>query len=292
MGVKRYWRYSRDRMQELIDAGRVVQTGPGRVPAYKRYLDEMPGKPLQDLWNDINPVGPQARERLGYPTQKPIALLERVIAVSSNEGDLVLDPFCGCGTTIDAARRLKRRWCGIDISAFAIDLVRDRRLRDPTIPILGIPADLNGARKLAADQPFAFESWAVTRLPGFAPNTQQRGDGGIDGRATLALAPDDVDSRLALAQVKGGRFSVSYLRDFRHVIEREQAAVGCFVTLDLAPPRHRADAKTAGQLHVSGQPYDRVHLWSIADYFDRRWPVLPIMTDPYTGQPLAQRELF
>ena len=292
MGVKRYWRYSRERMQQLIDAGRVVQTAPGRVPAYKRYLDEMPGKPLQDLWNDINPVGPQARERLGYPTQKPITLLERVIAVSSNEGDLVLDPFCGCGTTIDAARRLKRRWCGIDISAFAIDLVRDRRLKDPTIPTLGIPADLEGARKLAAEQPFAFESWAVTRLPGFAPNTQQRGDGGIDGRATLALAPDDVDSRLALAQVKGGKFSVSYLRDFRHVIERDQAALGCFVTLEPAPSRHRADAKTAGRLHVSGQPYDRVHLWSIADYFDRRWPVLPIMTDPYTGRPLAQQELF
>ena len=114
----------------------------------------------------------------------------------------MLDPFCGCGTTVDAARRLKRKWVGIDISAFAIDLIRDRRLHDRTISTYGIPADLVGARKLAADKPFDFESWAVTRLPGFAPNMKQRGDGGIDGRATIAVRPDDVRSRLALAQVK------------------------------------------------------------------------------------------
>ena len=293
MGVTRFWRYSREQMRKLVDAGRVVQTAPGRVPAYKRHLDEMPGKPLQDFWSDIPPVSPAARERLGYPTQKPVALLECIIAASSNEGDLVLDPFCGCGTTVDAARRLKRRWCGVDISAFAVDLVKERRLKDPTIPTLGIPADLEGVRKLAAEQPFAFESWAVTRLPGFAPNVRQRGDGGVDGRATLAVAPEDADSRLALAQVKGSRsFNVSHFRDFRHVMERERAALGCFVTLGPAPARPRADAKTAGRVHVAGRPYDRLHLWSMADYFDRRWPVLPVMTDPYSGRPLNQPELF
>ena len=182
----------------------------------------------------------------------------------------MLDPFCGCGTTVEAARRLERQWCGIDISAFAVDLVKDRRLRNPTIATLGIPADLESARKLAAEQPFAFESWAVTRLPGFVPNTKQRSDGGIDGRATIATPPDDHDSRLALAQVKGGRFSASYLRDFRHVIERDGAALGCFITLDPVPAKHRAGAKTAGELHVAGHRYDRLHLWSIAEYFDRR----------------------
>ena len=292
MGVTRYWRYSRERMQRLVDDGRIVQTAPGRVPAYKRYLDEMPGVPLQDLWTDIPPISPAARERLGYPTQKPLALLRRIIQASSNEGDLVLDPFCGCGTTVEAARDLRRRWCGIDISPFAVELVKDRRLRDPTIQTLGIPADLTGARKLAKEQPFAFESWAVTRLPGFAPNTRQRGDGGIDGRATLATAPDDADTRLALAQVKGGHFHLSHFRDFRHVVDREQAAVGCFVTLDQTPAKTRADAKTAGRVHVAGQPYDRLHLWSIADYFDDRLPVLPVMTDPYSGQPMNQPSLF
>ena len=115
---------------------------------------------------------------------------------------------------------------------------------------------------------------------------RQRGDGGIDGRATLALRPDDARSRLALAQVKGGKLAVLYLRDFRYVVDREKAAVGCFVTHDPAPPRHRADAKSAGVVHVAGQPYDRLHLWSVADYFDSGYPILPTMTDPYSGKPL------
>ena len=290
LGVTRYWRYAKPKMEQLYAEGRVVQTAPGRVPAYKRYLDEMPGVAVGDSWEDIDPINSQAKERLGYPTQKPVPLLERIISASSNKGDLVLDPFCGCGTTIDAARRLNRKWVGIDISAFAIDLVRDRRLHDRTIPTYGIPADLLGARKLASAQPFAFESWAVTRLPGFAPNMKQRGDGGIDGRATLALRPDDVRSRLALAQVKGGKFAATFLRDFRHVVDREKAAVGCFVTLDPAPPRHRADAKSAGVVHVAGQPYDRLNLWSVADYFDSRYPILPTMTDPYSGRPLSPQK--
>ena len=106
MGVSRYWRYSQERMQELIDEGRVVQTRPGAVPAYKRYLDEMPGVPLQDAWTDIGPISSQAKERLGYPTQKPLALLERIITASCPPGGLVLDPFCGCGTSVHAAEKL------------------------------------------------------------------------------------------------------------------------------------------------------------------------------------------
>ena len=116
MGVTRYWRYSEERMQELIDAGRVVQRKSGAVPRYKRYLDEMPGVPLQDQWTDIPPIASQAKERIGYPTQKPLALLERIIRASSNEDDVVLDPFCGCATACVAAENLGRRWIGIDIS--------------------------------------------------------------------------------------------------------------------------------------------------------------------------------
>ena len=129
MGVTRYWRYSREQMQKLIRDGRVIQTAPGRVPAYKRYLDEMPGKPLQDLWSDIPPVSPAARERIGYPTQKPIALLNRIIEASSNPGDVVLDPFCGCATACVAADNRGREWLGIDISPKAVELVH-MRLRD------------------------------------------------------------------------------------------------------------------------------------------------------------------
>lgn len=116
MGVVRHWRYSRERMNELIQEGRIIQTKPGTVPQYKRYLDEMSGVPLQNLWDDIFPVNSQAQERLGYPTRKPVALLERIIAVSSNPGDVVLDPFCGCGTAVAAAQKLGRQWQGIDIT--------------------------------------------------------------------------------------------------------------------------------------------------------------------------------
>ena len=129
MGVTRYWRYSKERMQELVAAGRIVQNKPGAVPRYKRYLDEMPGVPLQDSWTDIGPVTSQSHERIGYPTQKPLALLERIVQTSSHEGDMVLDPFCGCATACVAAEQLGRQWVGIDLSPKAVELV-NMRLRD------------------------------------------------------------------------------------------------------------------------------------------------------------------
>ena len=129
MGITRFWRYSEERMALLIKEGRVVQTKPGAVPRYKRYLDEMPGVPLQDQWIDIKPIQSQSKEGTGYPTQKPLALLERIIAASSNPGDVVLDPFCGCATACVAAERLGRKWVGIDISEKAVELV-NMRLRD------------------------------------------------------------------------------------------------------------------------------------------------------------------
>ena len=126
MGVTRYWRYSEERMAELITEGRIVQSRPGAVPSYKRYLDEMPGVPLQDVWTDIPPIGSRANERIGYPTQKPLALLERIIKASTNEGAMVLDPFCGCATACVAADKLGRQWVGIDLSEKAVELVNMR----------------------------------------------------------------------------------------------------------------------------------------------------------------------
>jgi len=130
LGVTRYWRYSRQTMEQLLKEGRIEQPRPGRVPRYKRYLDEMPGVPLQDTWTDIGPIGAQARERTGYPTQKPLALLERIIKASSDPGDLVLDPFCGCATSLVAADRLQRQWAGIDLSELAVKLVNERIAAD------------------------------------------------------------------------------------------------------------------------------------------------------------------
>ncbi|MYB98513.1 MAG: site-specific DNA-methyltransferase [Gemmatimonadetes bacterium] len=267
----------------------------GVIPAGMRETEFDGGAPwLTDWWADIKILGgPKNRERLGYPTQKPRALLERIIKAASDEGDLVLDPFCGCGTAIDAANRLKRRWAGIDISSFAIDLIRDRRMADHDINVKGMPFELRGAEKLAKEKPFQFESWAIMRMPGFVPNTDQVADGGVDGRATLATKPTDHESRRALAQVKSGKFSLSQLRDFLHVTDAHKAALGVYVTLH---PVTSQNAKIAaygpGTVTVGAEQYPRCQLWSIADYFDDRRPNLPTMTDPYTGKPLTQQELF
>ena len=133
MGVTRYWRYSEAKMRELIEKGLVVQSRSGAVPQFKRYLDEQPGMTLQDFWSDIKPVGSRAKERVGYPTQKPLALLDRIIEASSNPGDMVLDPFCGCATTCVSAQMLGREWCGIDLSALAATLVTQRMEREASL---------------------------------------------------------------------------------------------------------------------------------------------------------------
>ncbi len=250
-------------------------------------------KGATDVWG-IPSINNMAKERTGYPTQKPLALLERIIKASSKEGDIVLDPFCGCGTTIEAAERLNRQWIGIDISPVAIDIVKDKRLRNPNIPTKGIPADFASACKLAKESPFDFEGWAVTRLYGFAPNTRRVGDGGVDGRGTLAIKPDKYPSKLALSQVKGGeKFSLTHLRDFNSVAERDKGALNYFITLHPVMSRTaQAEAFTINpkQIRIQGQPFDRMNLWSIKDYFDGRIPVLPLMVDPYTGK--VENQLF
>ena len=287
-GAKSLWRTPLHTMERLDTENRLYFTRTGGI-RIKRYLDEMPGVPLSDLWADINPINSQAKERLGYPTQKPLALLDRIIKASSNKGDVVLDPFCGCGTTVASAQRLGREFVGIDISSFAIDVIRKERLNDLSIPAQGIPYDLASARMLAKEKPFDFESWAVNRLPGFVPNTKKVGDGGIDGRATLSHQPDNFDSRLGLAQVKGGGFNLSHLRDFIHVSDRERAAVGCYITLDQVKTTDaRREVARTGKINVNGCEYRRIQLWPICDYFEKRMPNLPMMNNPYTGKPIQQ----
>ena len=248
------------------------------------------GMPRRDVWSDISIIAGNSKERVGYPTQKPLALLERIINASSKPGDLVLDPFCGCGTTVVAANSLDRRWVGIDISATAIDIIQDLRLKPLGIEAEtdGIPQGLAGARKLATERPFDFEAWAVTRVPGLAPNEQKRGDRGIDGRGTLLVRPDDHESKLVLAQVKGSRsFQLGQFRDFLHVVEREPAACGVFITLDrVSSSQARALAAEQGRVTFGAQHYPRVQLWSIEDYFEDRLPHLPALADPNTGKPM------
>lgn len=161
MGVWRHWRYSRERMQHLIDQGRIIQSKPGNVPQYKRYLDEMPGVPLQNIWVDIDPINMMAAERLGYPTQKPETLVERIIKVSSNEGDLVLDCFCGSGTTAAVAEKLGRRWITCDLGRFAIHTARKR--------LLGIP----GVKPFVVQNLGKYER-QLWQFEEFGPNAEQR----------------------------------------------------------------------------------------------------------------------
>ena len=191
LGVTRYWRYSKERMQELYDQGLVVQTKPGAVPAYKRYLDQGKGVPIGDIWDDIKPIQSQDVERLGYPTQKPLKLLERIIEMSSKPNDIVLDAFCGCGTALVAAQSMGRQWVGIDISPTACRVMA-KRLRDTTrLPeseklwltgrgfvVRDLPQTEAMLRKMP---PFEFENWAVIALGGI-PNKAQVGDMGLDGR--------------------------------------------------------------------------------------------------------------
>lgn len=268
---------------------------PYKFKGVKEYCDDIGWYTLvgmKDYWL-IDMVGRTSKERLGYPTQKPEALLERIIKASSNEGDIVLDPFCGCGTTVAVAEKLNRQFIGIDISSFAIDLVRDKRLKNKDIPVNGIPRNLDQAKKLAKERPFSFESWAVTRLPGFAPNTKQVADGGVDGRATIADQPSNWKSKLALAQIKGGKFSIDSLCAFIHVINRDNAALGCFVTLEpVDTPRSKREISHLKNVYIEGVPFPRMQIWSIKDYFNNQFARLPIMNDPYTGKPMRQLEMF
>ncbi|MGC9319433.1 MAG: DNA methyltransferase, partial [Armatimonadota bacterium] len=241
---------SEERMRELHDEGRIYQSRPGAVPRQKRYLDEMPGVPLQDVWTDINMVQAQSKERLGYPTQKPEALLERIIEASSNEGDLVLDPFCGCGTTVVVAHRLGRRWIGIDITHLAVNLMK-HRLQDTfgeqvreEYDVIGEPTDLTGARALAEQNRWQFELWALG-LVGARPADPQKGaDHGIDGR--LYFHDNGGETQRILISVKSGSTGVAHVRDLRGVIEREDAAIGVLITLEEPTRDMEREAAAAG----------------------------------------------
>jgi hypothetical protein len=251
MGVSRYWRYSEEKMKELIAQGRVVQMQPGSVPRQKRYLDEMPGVPLQDLWIDINPIGAQAAERLGYPTQKPEALLERIIKASSNEGDVVLDPFCGCGTAVTVAERLHRRWIGIDVTHIAISLIRSR-LHDTfggelaPYEVVGDPKDVSSAEALALQDRYQFQWWAVGLVGGRPAQDKKKGkDSGIDGYVYF-FDDNSGTPRKIILQVKSGKVQSGDIRDLKGVLEREKAQMGAFITLKAPSKDMLTEAVTAG----------------------------------------------
>ena len=230
---------------------------------------------------DIPPINAQAQERLGYPTQKPEALLERIIKASSNEGDLVLDPFCGCGTTVQVAQRLNRRWIGIDITHLAIGLIK-KRLSDAfgpeiksTYEVIGEPTDYAGAAQLAAEDKYQFQWWALGQV-GARPADQKKGaDRGIDGR--LYFHDDDSGkSKQIIFSVKAGGVSVSQVRDLRGVLEREKAEIGVFLCFEEPTKPMKHEAAEAGFYKSSdGSTYPRLQILTIQQILDGKQPDYP-----------------
>ena len=270
----RYWAYSKLNLEEFAKAGRLRHTYNG-MPEYKRYLDEMPGVPLQDLWTDIPAIRSGAAERLGYPTQKPEALLERILQASSNEGDVVLDPFCGCGTTIAAAERLKRRWVGIDVTHLAISLIR-HRLRhaygdgiEDTYDVVGEPVSLPDAETLAAADPFQFQFWALGLLGARPAQPKKGADKGIDGRKYFHEV-EGAKTQQIVFSVKAGSTGPDHVRELRGVTEREDAAIGAFVCLQHPTRAMRTEAASAGSYTSPWGRHPRVQILTIEDLLSGR----------------------
>lgn len=269
LGVKRHWRYSRERMERLLSEGRVVQTRPGAVPMYKRYLDESKGVPLTTNWNDIRPIHGWAGEKMGYPTQKPTALLERIVLTATNEGDTVLDPFCGCGTTVITAQRLRRRWIGIDITHLAITLIKERlrtTFDDARYEVVGEPVSAEDAAALAASDPYQFQWWALG-LVGARPVEGKKGaDHGIDGKIIFQGDRKGVFETVVLS-VKAGKTDVSHVRDLRGVVEREKAALGVLITMQAPTKPMVKEAAVAGffSSNFSKQRFQKIQILTIEE---------------------------
>ena len=252
LGHKKVWRWTRERMEEAYAAGIVIQPSDGAVPRVKRYLDEQEGRSLDDVWTDIPPINSQAQERLGYPTQKPLALLDRIVRASSNENDIVLDAFCGCGTALVAAQKLKRQWIGIDVSPTACRVMA-KRLRDvcgmkedEALWKIGrgfVVRDLPWSEaKLREIPPFEFENWAVIALGGI-PNVTKVGDMGIDGRIyPVSAAPARVGKETGHLEFMDAWYPIQVKQkdkvgrpdvdQFEAVMMREERNKGFFIAFD------------------------------------------------------------
>ena len=294
-GVTRVWRSPIETMERLEKEGRIRYTRNG-VAEFIRYLDEMPGVPLQDVWTDIPPINSQAKERLGYATQKPLKLLERIIQASSNPGDVVLDPFCGCATTLEAAHKLGRKWIGIDIAIHAIKRVARVRLSERCglvegqgYTVEGVPRDLEGARDLWGRDKYHFQKWAVEQVDGFV-TTKQTADGGIDGRIYFTM-PNASDLESMVIEVKGGRtVSIRDLRALGGVLESGEALLAGLIVLNpLGPTQARNFARfaaRAGSLDVLGYEYARLQVLTMAEILDGRTFATPSVVGRHEAQPV------
>ena len=296
LGVTRVWRWTRERMQAAYDSGLVIQTKPGNVPVLKRYLDESKGVAIDSIWDDVEPISSNSKERMGYATQKPVSLLERIIKTSTNPGDLVLDPFCGCATTMEAAHRLDRRWIGIDIAIHAVKRVAQLRLNGrlgliegKDYVIEGVPQNVEGAQDLWRRDKYQFQKWAVEQVDGFV-TTKQSSDGGIDGRIYYEPRYDEPLQSMVL-EVKGGAsVSIKDLRALEGVLNADDAQMAGLIVMKPLGVRQQRNfdqfTAKAGFLNVSGRDYPRLQVLNIAEILEGKRFDTPVVFGHRDAEPL------
>jgi len=272
------WRYQKSTMQKLHDEGRIAYPrnldgsfDTSRRPSLKRYLNEQEGSIVTNIWDDIQSLHSSHAERLGYPTQKPVALLERILTASSHEGDVVLDPFCGCGTTLHAAAKMNRKWLGIDITHLAIGLIR-KRLQDafPQMPfdVVGVPKDRDSAAALALADKYEFQKWALSMIPGAQPykGGKKGGDGGVDG--FLYFKPDGKKTEKAIVSVKGGQsLNPAMVKDLIVTVDQEGAKMGIFLTLESPTKGMVTQAAAAGFYKTDYGQFPKIQIITVEQLF-------------------------
>ncbi|MBA3342017.1 MAG: site-specific DNA-methyltransferase [Gemmatimonadaceae bacterium] len=294
----RHWAYPPSVLEQMDAAGKLHwPKSEGGMPRMKQYLDEMPGVPIQDVWTDISPLHNLSGERLGYPTQKPQELLERIIAASSNSGDVVLDPFCGCGTTIAAAQKLNRRWIGIDVTHLAIGLIRTR-LRDAygdatQFQVIGEPTTVEDAAQLARQAPYQFQAWALGLVGARLAGSIKKGaDGGIDGRLYFHDGSDQ--TRQIILSVKGGHLKADDVRALGHVTKREGADIGVLLSFETPTRPMRSDAASAGFYESPWGRHPRLQLLTVAELLEGKtidYPRTAGINRTYKQAPRAMRKV-
>jgi site-specific DNA-methyltransferase (adenine-specific) len=274
------WKFSQERMEQLDAENRLhyPQKDGGRL-RLKSYQDELAGVQLQDIWTDLGSIGSTSGERLGYPTQKPVALLERILSASSNPGDIVLDPFCGCGTTVHAAEKLGRQWIGIDITHLSISLI-EKRLKDafPGIKfeVHGAPKDLDGARDLSNRDKYQFQWWAVSLVDAVPFGGKKKGaDGGIDGHIFFRSGAKTVEK--AIVSVKGGGVGVKDIRELIAVVDRERAKIGVYISLEPQTEPMKREAAGAGLYDGPTGKVPKIQLFTIEELFAGKKTQIPLM---------------
>jgi site-specific DNA-methyltransferase (adenine-specific) len=284
-----HWRFTQEKLDHYIAEGRIFFTANG-FPRYKRYLDEMEGTPLQDLWADkaVQPVVSWSKEGLGYPTQKPVGLLERIVKASSNPGDLVLDPFCGCGTALVASQKLGRKWVGIDVTYLSIAVMK-ARLRDSfgiETQVIGQPTEVDGAKAMldgSLASQYQFQWWALD-LVGAQPQggTKKKGaDKGVDGIINFTGPGRTMES--AIVSVKSGGVGAAMIQQLKGAMETHGAAMGLFITLEEPTAPMKQEATVAGLYHseVSGKDYPKVQILTIRELLEEhRKADLPLLVLP------------